>query len=521
MTQKESQETVTSRPFKRVLVANRGEIAVRIGRTCRDMGMEVVAVFSAADRHALHVRFAHDAIDIGDSPPLASYLRADRIVEAAQRSGAEAIHPGYGFLAENADFARAVTAAGLIFVGPPPNVMELMGDKLQARQAMLDAGVPVVPGTVDPLADADEACKVAAEVGYPVMLKAAAGGGGKGIRIVTDPEHMASAFRTASGEARSAFGDGRMYVEKFLRHPRHIEVQILADHHGNVVHLGERECSIQRRHQKLIEEAPASRLPVDIRNRICETAVQAAKAVQYRSAGTVEFLYSEGEFYFLEMNTRIQVEHGITEEIYGVDLIEQMLRVAAGEELELTSDLQSRGHAIEVRLNAEDPDRQFAPSIGIIRNLRFPGGPGLRMDSALYRGMEVTPFYDSMLGKLMTWGADREQARRRMLRVLQELHVGGVQTSAGIALRVLQSEEFQAGGYDTGFLEELLQRPRTDSPDAPVDLAQVAMVAAALHRQHSAQRESMKSAPASAGSGQNPWVAVERAGRAARRFPRP
>jgi acetyl-CoA carboxylase biotin carboxylase subunit len=510
---------VTAKPrFRRLLIANRGEIAVRIQRSCRDLGIDTVAVFSEPDRDALHVRFAHDAIPLGGKTAAESYLRADKIIAAARRSGAEAIHPGFGFLAENAEFARAVAAAGLVFIGPPPAAMETMGDKLRARQAMLAANVPVVPGTTAPVADAAEAVRVARDLGFPVMLKASAGGGGKGIRVVRSAEELPGAFRTASGEALSAFGDGRMYLEKFLDEPRHVEVQVLGDHHGNVLHFGERECSIQRRHQKLLEECPSPALDAAARARMGATAVAAAKAVGYFSAGTVEFLWSRGEFYFLEMNTRIQVEHGITEEVYGVDLIEQMIRVAAGERVDHLVSAVPRGHAIEVRLNAEDPEKNFMPSLGRVTNLRLPGGPGVRVDSGMYHGMEVTPFYDSMLAKLIAHGRDREQARRRMLRVLQELHVGGVTTSAGIAMQVLQSPEFRSGNYDTGTLERVRAAAAFAPPaTAGDDLEEVAAIVSALHRQHTAARKSVRrgegDGSGGGGGGLAPWLAAHRAAR--------
>ena len=493
-------------PFGKILIANRGEIALRVQRTCRDLGIQTVAVYSDPDRNALHVRYAHAAYALGGAAPRDSYLRADKILDIARRSGAQAVHPGFGFLAENAEFARAVADAGLVFIGPPAPAMRAMGDKLEARAHMLAAGVPVVPGTSAPVAGAADAARAAAAMGYPVMLKAAAGGGGKGIRIVRRAAEMDSAFATAAGESASAFGDGRLYLEKFLERPRHVEIQVLADAGGRVLHLGERECSIQRRHQKLIEEAPAAWLDADTRTRMGAAAVAAARAVGYRSAGTVEFLWSDGRFYFLEMNTRLQVEHAITEEIYGVDLVEQMIRVAAGEPLGLPEDLAPQGHAIEVRLNAEDPDRGFAPSLGRLRNLRLPGGPGVRIDSAAYSGMEVTPYYDSMLGKLITWGPDRELARRRMLRALAELHVGGVVTSAGVALRALRSGEFRRADYDTGTLERLLQAPREHPPDLPDDLETVAAIAAALHRQHVAVR----GVPPATAAGASPWVSLGR-----------
>ena len=500
-------------PFRRLLIANRGEIAVRIQRSCRDLGIQTVAVYSEADRNALHVRFAHEAVALGGNAAADSYLRGDRIIAAAKQTGAEAIHPGFGFLAENQAFASAVAAAGLVFVGPSPAAMRTMGDKLRARQAMVAAQVPVVPGTTEPVADAEEALRQARAIGFPVMLKASAGGGGKGIRIVRAAEELAAAFRTASGEAQSSFGDGRMYLEKYLDEPRHIEIQVLGDQHGAVLHFGERECSVQRRHQKLIEECPSPALDAETRARMGAAAVAAAKAVGYYSAGTVEFLWSRGTFYFLEMNTRIQVEHGITEEVYGVDLIEQMIRVAAGESIGHLTSCVPRGHAIEVRLNAEDSERNFLPSLGRITNLRMPGGPGVRVDSGMYRGMEVTPWYDSMLAKLIVHGRDREQARRRMMRVLQELHVGGVTTSAGLAMEVLQSQEFRSGRYDTGTLERLRAAGGTDGHAIETDdLEQIAAVVAALHRQHTAARKSVRRAE-TGGSALSPWVAAHRAER--------
>ena len=500
-------------PFRRILIANRGEIAVRIQRSCRDLGIETVAVHSDADRDALHVRFAHQAVRLPGNTAAETYLRADLLIEAARRCGAEAIHPGFGFLAEKAEFARAVEQAGLVFIGPPAAAMDAMGDKLRARQAMVAAGVPVVPGTTEPVADAVEAARIAKDIGYPVMLKASAGGGGKGIRIVREPRELESAFRTASGEAASAFGDGRMYLEKFLDEPRHVEVQVIGDRHGTVVHLGERECSIQRRHQKLIEECPSPAVDEATRTRMGAAAVAAAQAVGYHSAGTVEFLWSRGEFYFLEMNTRIQVEHGITEEVWGVDLIEWMIRVAAGQRADALVNSMPRGHAIEVRLNAEDPEHNFMPSLGRITNLRLPGGPGVRVDSGMYRGMEVTPYYDSMLAKLIVHGRDREQARRRMVRVLQELHVGGVTTSAGLALQILQSEAFRSGHYDTGTLERMrAEGSLSGAAGLPDDLEQTAAIVAALHRQHVAGRKSVRRAEGG-GAGLSPWIATHRAER--------
>ncbi|MAW61208.1 MAG: hypothetical protein CMJ94_10285 [Planctomycetes bacterium] len=502
-------------PLRKVLIANRGEIALRILRTCREMGVDTVAVYSEADREALHVRFANEAYLLGGPAPADSYLRLDRIMEIARKTGADGIHPGFGFLAENPALVAACEEAGVAFIGPPVRAMEIMGDKLASRRAMIEAGVPVVPGTTDPAADVDEALAAAEDIGYPVMLKASAGGGGKGIRVVREPSEMESAFSTASGEAASAFGDGRMYVEKMVVEPRHIEVQVVGDRHGNCYAIGTRECSIQRRHQKLIEEAPAVNLADGVSERIQEAAVAAAKAVDYFSAGTVEFLYSRGEFYFLEMNTRLQVEHPVTEEVYGVDLVELMIRVAGGEELEDLSALEPRGHAIEVRINAEDAANNFMPSLGTVSGLRMPFGPGARVDGAVYHGMEITPYYDAMIAKLIASGADREQARRRMMRMLQELHIGGVTTSAGLAMQILQTEEFCAARADTNFVERYLEEGRAPQREFADDLEEVAAIVAALHRIHQGaaplRRES------AAGGGLSPWVAVGRQRRLAGR----
>ncbi|MFT7516416.1 MAG: acetyl-CoA carboxylase biotin carboxylase subunit [Myxococcota bacterium] len=494
--------------IKKVLIANRGEIAVRIQRSCRDLGIETVAVYSEADRNALHVRYANQAFPLGGNTPAESYLRGDLIIQIAKQSGADAIHPGFGFLAENGAFANDVIAAGLQFIGPSAAAMATMGDKLASRAAMVAAGVPVVPGSTEVVADASAAKQQADEMGYPIMLKASAGGGGKGIRLVHSAKEVESAFNTASGEALSAFGDGRMYIEKFITEPRHIEIQILADRHGNVVHFGERECSIQRRHQKLIEEAPSAVIDVATREAMGKAAVEAAKAVNYESAGTVEFLWSNGEFYFLEMNTRIQVEHGITEEVYSVDLISQMIKIAGGEKVDHLAGRHPRGHAIEVRLNAEDPENNFMPSLGVVDNLRWPGGPGVRIDSGVYPLMEVTPYYDSMLAKLIAYGSNREEARRRMLRMLQELHVGGVKTSAGIALNVLQSKEFIEGDYDTGFLERYMAEDRHHAigGEAPDDLEEIAAIVAALHRQRTGKRRSVSPDKGAT----NSWVSAAR-----------
>ncbi len=437
--------------FRRILIANRGEIALRVIRTAQEMGIETVAVYSDADRTALHVRKASRAEYIGGSKPAESYLNAKRVLEVAKRTGCDALHPGYGFLSENAAFSEACEAAGITFLGPGPEAIRSMGDKVAARNIALKAGVPLVPGLEEDVSE-ERLVAAAKQVGYPVMLKAASGGGGKGIRIVEQEGDLLEAFRMASAEARGAFGDDRIYLEKCVIEPRHVEIQIMADKHGNVVHYGERECSVQRRHQKLVEESPCSVLTDEMRERMGESACALARAVGYVGAGTVEFLYSNDQFYFLEMNTRLQVEHAITEERYGVDLVREMIRIGAGEKVSQPGT--PRGHAIEVRINAEDPATYF-PSLGRIERLGFPGGPGVRLDAALYRGLEVTPYYDSMLGKLIVFAADREQAIARCIRALRELRIVGVMTSLPVAMRTLQSKEFVSGNYDTSILERI------------------------------------------------------------------
>ncbi|HVF86103.1 MAG TPA: acetyl-CoA carboxylase biotin carboxylase subunit [Pyrinomonadaceae bacterium] len=447
--------------FSKLLIANRGEIAVRIIRACRELDISPVAVYSEADAEALHVRLADEAYFIGPSPSSESYLRIARVVEAARGCGAEAIHPGYGFLAENADFARAVADAGIVFVGPPAEAMELMGSKINARRAAVAAGAPVVPGTTEPLTSPDEAREVAARFGYPVMLKAAAGGGGKGMRLVAAEEDIASAFGAARSEAAAAFGDDAVYLEKAVERPRHIEIQIFADAHGNVVHLGERECSIQRRHQKVIEECPS---PIDdgtLRARMGEAAVQIARASSYVGAGTVEFLVSDvtREFYFLEMNTRLQVEHPVTELVTGVDLVREQMTVASGALLSFTQeDIRWRGHAIECRVYAEDPDNNFLPSPGRITSLRVPAGPNVRDDGGVYAGAEVSIYYDPMISKLAVWGRTRGEAIERMRRALGEYTVGGIKTTLPFFREIMRDEEFIAAQLDTGFIERFNER---------------------------------------------------------------
>jgi acetyl-CoA carboxylase biotin carboxylase subunit len=443
--------------FKRIVIANRGEIAVRIIRACREIGIESVAVFSDVDRRALHVRKADHAYHIGPATASESYLNFDKILDVAKRSGAEAIHPGYGFLSENARFARACQDAGVKFIGPTPESMEMMGSKTRARQNMKRAGVPFVPGSEKGM-EYEATEKLAAEIGYPVMLKAAAGGGGKGMRLVHKPEDLKSAFENARSESKRAFGDDEVYIEKAIINPRHIEMQVFGDEHGNVVYLGERECSVQRRHQKVLEEAPSPIVDDDMRRRMGEIAVRVAKAANYQNAGTVEFLVDQAKnFYFLEMNTRLQVEHPVTEFITGLDLVHLQLRVASGEPLPFKQeDITIRGHAIECRIYAEDPDNNFFPSPGQITRLISPSGPGIRRDSGMYEGWTVPIEYDPLLAKLVGYAETREQAIQRLERALYEYFVGGIKTNISLFRRILKDPDFRAGRLDTGFLDRLL-----------------------------------------------------------------
>ncbi len=441
--------------LKKILVANRGEIAVRIIRAAREMGIESVAVYSEADALAPHVLLADEAVLLGPAPSSESYLRIDRLLDAARATGAEAVHPGYGFLSERAPFARAVEEAGLIFVGPTAETIQAMGDKTEARRRMRAAGVPIVPGLVDPAATPDEALAASREMGFPVLLKASAGGGGKGMRVVESPEALPKAFDAARREAEAAFGDGSVYVEKYLDRPRHVEIQILGDAHGNVVHLGERECSIQRRHQKLVEEAPSPVLTPEERRAMGEASVRAASAVDYRGAGTVEFLYQDGAFFFLEMNTRLQVEHPVTELVTGLDLVHWQLRIAAGEPLDFDQgDVRLQGHAIECRITSEDPSNGFLPSTGVIGELQIPQGPGIRWDGGIERGYEVGLHYDPLLGKLVVYGPDRAVALRRLRRALDEFVIQGIETCIPFHRRLLDEPDFVNGSLSIRFLEE-------------------------------------------------------------------
>jgi len=446
----------------KLLIANRGEIALRILRTCRELGIATVAVHSTVDRTALHVQLADEAVCVGDSPSSRSYLNIPNIIAAATSRGADAIHPGYGFLAENDRFAEICNAHGLTFVGPSPESIRAMGDKSTAKATMQRVGVPTIPGSEGLLEDAAEASRLAASMGYPVMIKATAGGGGRGMRLVHRADDLEGLFKAAQGEAEAAFGNPGLYMEKFIDRPRHVEVQILADRFGTVVHLGERDCSIQRRHQKLLEEAPCPVLGADTRRRMGEAAVAAARSIGYEGAGTVEFLLdSSGAFYFMEMNTRIQVEHPVTEVVTGVDLIAEQLRIAAGEPLTLRQeDIVLRGHAIECRINAEDPRHGFRPSPGTISGWLPPGGPGVRFDSHVYTGYAIPPFYDSLIGKLIVWAEDRPAALRRLRRALSECAVIGVPTTIDFHLALLERPEFQRGEVHTKFVEQDMLQDR-------------------------------------------------------------
>lgn len=442
--------------FDKILIANRGEIALRIHRACKEMGIRTVAVHSEADATAMHVKLADESVCIGPPPAGRSYLNVPQIIAAAEVTGAQAIHPGYGFLSENARFAEIVEAHGLTFIGPRPETIRLMGDKITAKQAAEAAGIPVVPGSDGAISDMVEARKVARSIGFPVLIKAASGGGGRGMKVAENEESLENALQTASSEAKAAFGDGAVYLEKYLGKPRHIEIQVMADEHGNVIHLGERDCSLQRRHQKILEEAPSVALDAAARAKIGETVTTAVRNIGYRGAGTVEFLYENGEFYFIEMNTRLQVEHPVTEGITGVDLVREQIRVAAGLPLELTQEqVRFEGWAIECRINAENPET-FTPSPGKVTEFHAPGGLGVRLDSALYTGYSIPPYYDSMIGKLIVHGRDRPEALMRLKRALGEMVVGGVETTIPLHLALLEEPAFLAGDYHIRWLETWL-----------------------------------------------------------------
>ncbi len=467
--------------FKKILIANRGEIACRVMRACREMKISTVAVYSEVDRDALHVRMADEAYFIGAAPSSESYLRWEKIIDVAKNAGAEAIHPGYGFLSENAEFVREVTNQGIIFIGPSPEAMEAMGGKISARKIAIEAGVPIVPGTTEPLASAEEALRVATEFGFPVMLKASAGGGGKGMRLVTREEDLKNALEAAQSEALASFSDASVYVEKAIVRPRHIEIQVFSDKHGNHVHLGERECSIQRRHQKVVEESPSPINDAELRQKMGECAVKVAKAVDYVGAGTVEFLVSDLDrsFYFLEMNTRLQVEHPVTELVTGIDLVREQIKVAFGEKLSFTQDeIEMKGHAIECRVYAEDPDNNFLPSPGKITRLRVPQGSGVRDDGGVYEGGEVSIYYDPMISKFCAFGRTRSEAIDRMRRALREYEVGGIKTTLPFFREIVEDAEFIEGKLDTGFIERYNERKKPKEIDETV--RDMALIASAL-----------------------------------------
>lgn len=483
--------------FKKLLIANRGEIAVRIARACREMGISPVAVYSDADRASLHVRLSDEAIHIGPALSSESYLRADKIIDAAKRAGAEAIHPGYGFLSENAEFAFAVERSGLTLIGPPASAMRLMGSKTSARLVAQKAGAPVVPGTTSPLDSVEEAERVADETGYPVMIKAAAGGGGKGMRVVRSREEIASALSLAQSEAQASFKDSSVYIEKYIERPRHIEIQLIGDRAGRMVYLGERECSLQRRHQKVVEECPSPVCDESLRRRMGEAAVSIARSAGYCNAGTIEFLVDqERNFYFLEMNTRLQVEHPVTELVTGRDLVREQIRVAAGEDLSFSQDeIQMRGAAIECRIYAEDSENNFLPSPGRITGLRVPYGPGVRDDSGIYEGWEVPVYYDSLLAKLCVWAEDRETAVKRLARALDEYAIEGIRTTLPFFRAVVRNEQFKRGDFDTGFIDRYLSSQNNANPstgDHDKTLADMAAIAAVLHARAGATRSEIE-----------------------------
>jgi acetyl-CoA carboxylase biotin carboxylase subunit len=486
--------------FKKILIANRGEIAVRILRACRELGIRSVAVFSDVDRKSLHVRLADEAYPIGRASSRESYLRIDKLIDVARRAGCDAVHPGYGFLAENASLPRACAEAGLTFIGPPPEAMEALGSKTAGRQLARRSDVPIVPGTNDPIEKPEDAKPLALDMGYPVLLKAVAGGGGKGMRIVYSDAEFDSAFRDASSEAMNAFGDARLYLEKYLERPRHVEIQILADSHGRVVSLGERECSVQRRHQKVIEEAPSPIVTPDLRKKMGDAAVRLARAGGYVNAGTVEFLVDAHlNFYFLEVNTRLQVEHPVTEQVTGLDLVKLQIAIAAGHRLPFAwESITPRGHAMEVRLYAEDPDNNFFPSPGKILSCHVPSGPGIRLDDGVYEGWTVPNEYDPLLSKLIAWGNSREETIARLRRALEEYVVTGIKTNTGLFRRILAEPDFLRGEIHTKWLDELLGRPGSAASPSCVETSgteasDAAAIAAALWQTNQWDRNSCRS----------------------------
>lgn len=480
--------------IRKILVANRGEIALRIMRTAREMGIQTVAVYSEADRLALHVRYADEAVLIGPPPSSESYLRMDKIVAAAQQTGADAIHPGYGFLSENEDFARLVTESGINFIGPSPEAIAIMGNKLAAKSAVARFNVPLVAGTKDPVEDVAEAKAISARIGYPILIKASAGGGGKGMRVVNAESEIEEQMQRATSEARSAFGDGSVFIEKYISKPRHIEFQVIGDKHGNVIHLFERECSIQRRHQKVVEEAPSSVLTPEKRQAMGEAAINAVRSCGYYNAGTVEFILDEKlDFYFLEMNTRLQVEHPVTEEITGLDLVRLQIRIAEGEAIPFRQeDVKIHGHAIEVRVYAEDPANNFLPDIGILKTYAAPNGPGIRVDDGVEQGMQIPFYYDPMLAKLVCHAGDREAAIEKMIRAIDEYQITGIQTTLSFCRFVMQHAAFRSGDFDTKFVERYFKPEMLNAP-VPEEIEKIAVALAVWLKEEESQK------PAAAG----------------------
>ncbi len=497
--------------FQKILIANRGEIAVRVERACREMGIRSVALYSDADRHALHVRHADEAYRIGPPPASESYLVIDRVLEVARASGAGAIHPGYGFLAENPRFAEACEKAGVKLIGPSAHAMRTMGSKTLARKTVQAAGVPVVPGTVEPITTEEEVFRVAREIGFPIMLKATAGGGGKGLRLVRSEKDLSSALRMARSEAKSAFADDSVYIERYVENPRHVEIQILGDRHGNYVHLCERECSIQRRHQKVVEETPSVVVTPGMREEMGRVAIEAARAVRYEGAGTVEFLVDrDRNFFFLEMNTRLQVEHPITEMVTGVDLVKWQIRIAAGERLTLRQEeIRQTGHAIECRIYAEDPDRNFLPCPGPVTSLRTPGGPGVRDDSGVFEGFEIPIYYDPIISKLVTWGRDRDEAVARMRRALNEYVVTGVKTTIPFHIRVMNNRHFLEGNFDTNFIDQVFFR---EEEQRVPPHGEVAVITAAIQLFLEERKQAVARAPGEGGRPGSLWKYSSRPG---------
>lgn len=475
--------------IRKILVANRGEIALRIMRTAREMGIQTVAVYSEADRLALHVRYADEAVLIGPPPSSESYLRMDKIVAAAQQTGADAIHPGYGFLSENEDFARLVADAGINFIGPSPEAIAIMGNKLAAKSAVAKFNVPLVAGTKDPVEDIVEAKAIAQRIGYPILIKASAGGGGKGMRVVNEESEIEEQMQRATSEARSAFGDGSVFIEKYIGKPRHIEFQVIGDKHGNVIHLFERECSIQRRHQKVVEEAPSSVLTPEKRRAMGEAAINAVRSCGYYNAGTVEFILDEKlDFYFLEMNTRLQVEHPVTEEITGLDLVRLQIRIAEGEAIPFRQeDVKIHGHAIEVRVYAEDPANNFLPDIGVLKTYAAPNGPGIRVDDGVEQGMQIPFYYDPMLAKLVCHAGDREAAIEKMIRAIDEYQITGIQTTLGFCRFVMQHPAFRSGDFDTKFVERYF-RPEMLKAQVSEEVEKIAVALAAWLKEEEGQK---------------------------------